>query len=83
MEVLISREEYVQQKIPDIEKLERAGKYEDAALEYEALEMWDKAEKVRKKAEAISGNINIGKVSSISLACPHCGRNRFLQKLMK
>jgi DNA-directed RNA polymerase subunit RPC12/RpoP len=76
---LLSRKEYVQQKIPDIEKLERAGKYEDAALEYEELEMWDKAGEVRRKAKpnsVISANSNIGKVSSISLECPRCGASQ-------
>jgi len=33
-------------QLEEIEKLERAGRYEDAALKYEELEMWDKAARI-------------------------------------
>jgi ribosomal protein S27AE len=56
--------------LPEIEKLKKAGKYEEAALRYEDIEMWDKAEECR--------NINTGKVSKISMECPHCGETQQL-----
>jgi len=62
---LVSIEDVVPEILAEIEKLKRAGKYEDAALKYEELEMWDKAREIR--------NINMGKVSIISMECPHCG----------
>jgi ribosomal protein S27E len=62
---LISKKDDVSNVIMEIEKLKRAGKYEDAALRYEELEMWDKAEETR--------NINIGKVRAVNIECPHCG----------
>lgn len=62
---LISKKEDVTNIIIEIEELKKAGRYEDAALRYEELEMWDKAEETR--------NINMGKVSTIIMACPQCG----------
>jgi Zn finger protein HypA/HybF involved in hydrogenase expression len=76
---LISEEENIPNLLEEIEKLERAGRYEDAALRYEELEMWDKAGEVRRKDKTsyvISANINIGKVSTISMECPHCGASQ-------
>jgi DNA-directed RNA polymerase subunit RPC12/RpoP len=49
----------------EIEKLKKEGKYEEAALKYEEIEMWDKAEECRK--------LNMGKIGKISIECPHCG----------
>jgi len=65
---LISKEEDIQNNLVDIEKLKKAGKYEEAALRYEEIEMWDKAKEIR--------NINLGKVSTISMECPHCGASQ-------
>ena len=62
---LISKKDDVPNIIAEIEKLKKAGKYEEAALRYEELEMGDKAEECR--------NINMGKVSTINMECPHCG----------
>lgn len=67
---LISKEEATQNILADIEKLKKAGKYEKAALKYEEIEMWDKAREIR--------NINLGKVSTISMECPHCGTSQQL-----
>ena len=62
---LISEKDAVSNIIIEIEKLKKAGRYEDAALRYEELEMWDKAEETR--------NFNMGKVCTIIIECPHCG----------
>jgi len=65
-----------QSTLEEIEKLVRAGRYEDAALEYEELEMWDKAGECRRNAKTnyvVTANLSIGKVGSISMDCPHCG----------
>ncbi len=62
---LISKKNNVADVILEIEKLKKAGRYEEAALRYEELEMWDKAEETR--------NINMGKVSTVNMECPHCG----------
>ena len=45
--------------------MKKAGRYEAAALRYEEVEMGDKAKEIR--------NINMGKVSTIDMQCPHCG----------
>ena len=66
-------------RIADIDKLERAGRYEDAAKKYEELEMWDKAGDCRRMAKTnyvVSANLNIGKVGTISMDCPHCGASQ-------
>jgi len=65
---LISKKDEVPTILAEIEKLKKAGKYEEAALKYEELEMWDKAREIR--------NINMGKVSSINMECPHCGASQ-------
>jgi transposase-like protein len=65
---LISIKDIVPKVTAEIDKLKKAGKYEEAALKYEELEMWDKAEECRK--------LNMGKVSKISMECPHCGASQ-------
>lgn len=67
---LISVKDAISDLLAEIKKLEKAGKYEDAALKYEEIEMWDKAEEIRK--------INVGKVISITVECPHCGEAKML-----
>lgn len=72
----MSDEEWNKQAIQEIEKLEKAGRYEEAAEGYEELEMWEKAEDLKRKArldEDDSANANMGKVSAINMTCPHCG----------
>jgi DNA-directed RNA polymerase subunit RPC12/RpoP len=65
---LIAKKDDVPNILAEIEKLKKAGKYEEAALKYEELEMLDKAEECR--------NINMGKVSIINMECPHCGTSQ-------
>jgi DNA-directed RNA polymerase subunit RPC12/RpoP len=75
---LVSLIDLVPKVTAEIEKLKKAGKYEEAALKYEEIEMFDKAEECRK--------INMGKVSKISMECPHCGETQQLSskdKLVK
>jgi Zn finger protein HypA/HybF involved in hydrogenase expression len=62
---LLTKEEYTPIMLAEIEELEKAGKYEEAALKYEDVEMWDKATELRE--------LNMGKVSTINMECPHCG----------
>ena len=65
---LLSMKDGVPAVISEIEKMKKAGKFEEAAAKYEELEMWDKAEECRKH--------NIGKVAAISMKCPHCGTSQ-------
>ena len=65
---LVSEKDEVPSILAEIKELKRAGKFEEAALKYEALEMWDKAKEIR--------NINTGKVSTINMECPHCGESQ-------
>jgi DNA-directed RNA polymerase subunit RPC12/RpoP len=67
---LVSLKDIVPTVTAEIEKLKKAGKYEEAALKYEELEMWDKAEECRK--------LNMGKVHTISMKCPHCDETQTL-----
>jgi DNA-directed RNA polymerase subunit RPC12/RpoP len=62
---LISKKDEIPIVLTEIGKLKKAGKYEEAALKYEELEMWDKAKEIRK--------LNMGKISTITMKCPHCG----------
>ena len=65
---LLSIKDIVPTVTAEIEKLKKAGKYEEAAVKYEELDMLDKAEECRE--------LNMGKVSKISLECPHCGETQ-------
>lgn len=67
---LISKKDELPKVLAEINKLKKAGKYEEAALKYEELEMWGNAEEIRK--------LNMGKVSAISMECPHCGASQVL-----
>ena len=65
---LVSLKDLVTKVTAEVEKLKKEGKYEEAALKYEEIEMFDKAEECRK--------LNMGKVSKISMECPHCGETQ-------
>jgi DNA-directed RNA polymerase subunit RPC12/RpoP len=65
---LLSMKDIVPTVMAEIEKLKKAGKYEEAALKYEEIDMWDKAEECRK--------LNMGKVRAITMECPHCGETQ-------
>ena len=78
---LMSDEEYVQKALVEIEKLKRAGKFEEAVLKYEELEMWDEADECRKltkDGQVGSAASNVGKISAISMECPRCGTSQQL-----
>jgi DNA-directed RNA polymerase subunit RPC12/RpoP len=67
---LVSLKDVIPSITAEIEQLKKAGKYEEAALKYEEIEMWDKAEECRK--------LNMGKVRLVTMECPHCGENQAL-----
>jgi len=72
---LLSMKDVVPTIIAEIEKLKKAGKYEEAALKYEEIDMLDKAEECRK--------LNMGKVRAITMECPHCGETHPLSSKNK
>jgi len=84
---LISSKDVVSNSIVEIEKLEKAGKYEATALRYEKLEMLDKAKECKRMAEtsyAISAKIKNGKVSILVWNAPIVGHlNHYLQKTIR
>lgn len=62
-----------------IERHLKTGRYEEAALLYEELELWDKAGETRRMGKTnyvISASVSIGKIGSISMECPHCGASQ-------
>ena len=65
---ILSMKDIVPKVIAEVETLKKAGKFEEAASKYDELEMWDKAEECR--------NLNMGKISSVSMKCPHCGASQ-------
>ena len=65
---LVSIKDIVPTVTAEIENLKKAGKFEEAALKYEELDMYDKAEECR--------NLNLGKVTAVSMKCPHCGETQ-------
>jgi Zn finger protein HypA/HybF involved in hydrogenase expression len=74
-----SKEQYILTVLEGIQKMESAGRFEDAALAYEELEMWDKAGESRRRAKTnytVTASVSIGKVATINLECPHCNASQ-------
>jgi DNA-directed RNA polymerase subunit RPC12/RpoP len=71
----ISEKDVVSSILAEIKELKKAGKYEEAALRYEELEMRDKAKEIRE--------LNMGKVTTINVECPHCGTSQPLSSKNK
>jgi DNA-directed RNA polymerase subunit RPC12/RpoP len=71
----VSEKDVVPSILAEIKELKKAGKYEEAGLKYEELEMWDKAKEIRK--------LNMGKVTTINMECPHCGTSQPLSSKNK
>ncbi len=72
---LISEEDETKAR-KEIDRLAKAGNYEEAALKYEKMELWDKAKECRimakKKQQKGAAKIEAGKVVAVTLSCPHC-----------
>ncbi len=69
-------EENLTQQVEEAEAMAKAGRYEEAALRMEKLDLWTKARSIRieaKKKGASPAVLEEGKVKSIMLTCPHCG----------
>ena len=64
----VSEKDMVPSVLAEIKELKKAEKYEEAALRYEELEMWDKAKEIREQ--------NMGSVNIINMKCPHCGTSQ-------
>lgn len=64
--------------INQVIKLEKTGQYEKVAKLYEDLEMWEKACKIRilKRNINVPKDVKIGKLSSITMKCPHCSSSQ-------
>jgi DNA-directed RNA polymerase subunit RPC12/RpoP len=58
---LVSKKDEVPSVLAEIAKLKKAGKYEEAALRYEEIEIRNK---------------HTGKVSAIHVECPYCGASQ-------
>ncbi|MCW4018711.1 MAG: hypothetical protein NWF00_08575 [Candidatus Bathyarchaeota archaeon] len=81
---LISEEDN-QKEIREIEKLVKAGRFEEAALKYEKMEMWNEAKGCRKqdrKKHAAHAR-ETGKVEAISVLCPHCSESQSINSKVK
>ena len=64
----VSAKDEIPRILAEIKELKKAGKCEEGALKYEELEMWDKAKEIRE--------LNMGKISTINMECPHCGASQ-------
>ncbi len=70
------REQERQIKIEFAKNMEISGRYEEAALSYDELEMYEKAGECRRLARTsyqISTAFSMGKDGAISVNCPNCG----------
>jgi len=76
---VVSNMQYSQLAVEEAEKLVQAGRFEEAASIYDELEMLDKAGECRRLARTnyvVSASVNIGKVATISMECPHCSASQ-------
>ena len=64
----VSKEDEIPGILAEIKILEKAGKYEEAAMKFEELEMWDKSKEIR--------DLNMGKIGTVNMVCPHCGHSQ-------
>jgi transposase-like protein len=72
-------EEDSSKEIKEAERLAKSGRFEDAALRYEKLDLWNEAKNCRalaKKKRAAPVNLEEGKLETVSLLCPHCGSSQ-------
>jgi len=72
-------EEDESKTIKEIAQLEKAGRFEDAALRYATLELWDKAKECRmlgRKNHAGSAKLKNGKIGAVNMICPHCNESQ-------
>ncbi len=63
-------------KLALVENLETAGRYEEAAVVYDELEMYEKAGECRRLSKTsyqISTIFSMGKDGTLSVSCPNCG----------
>lgn len=59
----------------EIDRLAKAGQYEEAALRYEKMDLWDQARECRlmaKRKQKGAVKAEVGKVVAFTLSCPHC-----------
>jgi hypothetical protein len=56
----------------------KSERFEDAAALYEELDLLDKAEECRKKANPnyVTPQSQMGKVCSVNMECPHCKKTQ-------
>jgi DNA-directed RNA polymerase subunit RPC12/RpoP len=71
----VSEKDLIPSILAEIKELKKTGKYEEAAMKYEELEMWDKAKEIRE--------LNMGRVNTINMECPHCGTSQPLSSKNK
>lgn len=75
---LISEED-VSKQSREAEQLAKTGRFEEAALVFEKLELWKDAKECRhqaKKKGKGSAPLQAGKIGSVSIVCPHCGESQ-------
>ncbi len=60
-------------------QMAKGGRFEEAALSFEKLEMWKEAKdcrlQARKKHKGLTKPLT-GKIGSVSVICPHCGASQ-------
>jgi DNA-directed RNA polymerase subunit RPC12/RpoP len=69
-------EEETSKEIKTAEQLAKAGRYEEAALTYEKLDLWNQARECRRtarKKHVGTAKLENGKIGVVTIICPHCG----------
>lgn len=68
-----------QAELKKAEDFVRAGRFEEAAQQYERLGDLDKAGECRRMDRTtyvVSANVEVGKDGAMNISCPHCGASQ-------
>ena len=73
-------EEDTKKEVQQIDQLAKSGRYEEAALRYEKMDLWSDAKACRilakKKKHTGAPHLETGKLGAVSMVCPHCGESQ-------
>jgi hypothetical protein len=75
---LISEED-ASKEIDEARQLSKSGRYEDAAVKFDKLEMWSEAKECRRQARkkrSGAAHLESGKVGTVTVLCPNCGASQ-------
>lgn len=65
--------------LKEAKRLAGSGRYEEAALEFEKMDLWEDARECRKQARKNHSDnavVETAKIGAINVICPHCNTSQ-------